>query len=651
MRQFIFLIPFFWIACQPAPQQSADSSAKMPPVLFTAGDSTIFADEFIYVYEKNNAQMDSAFTRNDISEYLDLYENFKVKIMEAYARGYDTLNEYRTELSSYEEQLKQPYLTETRVTDELINEAFDRSREEIRASHILIRFPEKPTPEDTVRAKERITDIREMAVNGASFDSLAAEFSEDPSARTNRGDLGYFTSMQMVYPFENAAYNTPVGSISPVIRTRFGYHIIKVNDRRGAHGPVIVSHLMLRHQPDTAAVRNRIFELHEQAAGGVPWEQLVKEHSEDLSTRERGGVLNPFSVGQAPIPFQEAAFSLQSKGDISDPVQTQFGWHILRLVERRPLPTREALEPAIQQRIAQDERSVIGQEFLISRLKEEWGFSENPEAKSMVREMADSTLNSGQWALPPVNDNVFLFSIGDQSYTQYDFALYLADNQKPNAQNPESYILQKYTEFKQDAIIRCEESHLEEKYPEYKMLLREYREGILYFKLMEEEIWKRASEDSAGQRAYYQEHKDQYPGTTTAVATVYALPDSVQCERLISLLKEGASLDSFLSEFQQLNSSPLLPVEVEWSMGDDSPWKSVPMQVGIYQKNIMYKWYVIHVTDVQENKVKPFEKIRGLVISDYQQFLEERWVQQLRDKYPVIRNESGVNYVYEALVR
>jgi peptidyl-prolyl cis-trans isomerase SurA len=168
---------------------------------------------------------------------------------------------------------------------------------------------------------------------------------------------------------------------------------------------------------------------------------------------------------------------------------------------------------------------------------------------------------------------------------------------------------------------------------------------------MEEEIWKRASEDSAGQRAYYLEHKDQYPGTTTATASVYALPDSVQSQRLMSLLKEGASLDTFLSEFQQKYNSPLLPVEVDWSKGDDSPWKSVPMQVGMYQQNIMNQWYVINVTDVQENKVKPFEKIRGLVISDYQQFLEERWVKQLKEKYPVKRNESGVNYVYEALVR
>ncbi len=650
MRQFIFLIPLFWIACQPVKQQSADSPSEKIPVLFTIGDSAIHADEFVYVYEKNNARLDSAFTRNDISEYLDLYENFKLKIMEAYNRGYDTLDDYRTELASYEEQLKQPYLTESRVTDELIDEAFDRSREEIRASHILIRFSEKPSPEDTLQAYNKISRVRQLAVDGLPFDSLAQVYSEDPSVRSNLGDLGYFSSMQMVYPFENAAYNTPVGNISPIVRTRFGYHILKVADRRPAHGQIVVSHLMLRHKPDTAAVRNRIFEIHEQAVGGVPWEQLVMEYSEDVNSKERGGVINPFSVGQAPLAFQEAAFSLQAKGDISDPVQTQFGWHILRLVERRTLPSREDLEPTIRQRIEQDERSLLGQEFLISRLKEEWGFSENPEANLMVQNIADSTLNTGQWALPP-KDTTFLFSIGDQSWTMHDFALYLADHQLPNAQSPVSYISGKYSEYKQDRIIQFEESHLEEKYPEYKMLLREYREGILYFKLMEEEIWKRASEDSTGQRLFYESHKDNYPGTTAAEATVYALPDSVQSAALLTLLKEGSSLDTFLEEFQRSYGGPLLPVTVEWSKGDDSPWKAVPMETGIYQKNIMNKWYVIHVTDVQDNKVKPFDKVRGLVISDYQQYLEEEWVRQLKQKYPVKRNESGVNYVYDALVR
>jgi peptidyl-prolyl cis-trans isomerase SurA len=323
MRYLIVILPILWTGCQTISSTSSVDEEGDNPVLFTVGDSTVHAEEFVYVYKKNNERIDSAFTQNDIADYLRLYEDFKVKIMEAYARGYDTLKEYKDELRTYTEQLKEPYLTETKITDDLIKEAYERTLEEIRASHILIRFPSNPTPEDTLDAYRKIEKIYEMALEGQSFDSLAIRYSEDPSAKTNQGDLGYFTSMQMVYPFESAAFSTMENQISPIVRTRFGYHIIKVKDRRPANGTVVVSHIMLRNKADSAAVRNRIFEIHEMATGGIPWNQLVKEYSEDTNSKEKGGMINPFGVGQAPLDFQEAAFALTKPGEISDPVNTR----------------------------------------------------------------------------------------------------------------------------------------------------------------------------------------------------------------------------------------------------------------------------------------------------------------------------------------
>ena len=644
MRYFFILLPLLWLSCQSATPvyDPAESRADYNPVLFTVGDSTVYADEFIYVYRKNNAQLDSAFSQSDVEEYLGLYENFKVKIMEAYARGYDSIDSYRDELATYVDQLKEPYLTETRITEELIDEAYQRTKEEIRASHILVRFPKNPSPADTLEAFQKIKRIRDLATQGLAFDSLAGVYSEDPSAKTNSGDLGYFTSMQMVYPFESAAYRTPVNSISPIVRTSFGYHILKVTDRRPAHGKVVVAHIMLRHQADSARVRDKIFDIYQMAQEGADWDQLVEEYSEDSNSRNRGGVINPFGVQQAPYPFQEAAFALKNQGDISDPVKTQFGWHIIKLIENRPLPELDQLRSSIERRISQDERAALGQEYLVERLKTEWGFKENPNALQMVRSLSDSSnaVNTGK---------DYLFTIGSNSVVLDDFQSYLESENIVS--NQSSDLAGAYEVFKSGKIIDWEEQHLEEKYPEYRMLLREYREGILYFQLMEEEIWNRASEDSVGQRQYYESNREKYRGAPWASARVYAMPDSVSAIELEEKMHAGDVPDSVLQELGSTKFSPVLPVDVFWEKGDKSPWQHIPQQIGIYRENIMDKWYVVEVTEVNANGILPFDKCRGQVISDYQQYLEQEWVRKLKGKYPVKRNDQGVEYIYEELVQ
>ncbi|MEJ2004168.1 MAG: peptidylprolyl isomerase, partial [Cyclobacteriaceae bacterium] len=611
--------------------------AEVNPVLFTVGDSTVYADEFIYVYRKNNEQLDSAFTKPDVAEYLGLYENFKVKIMEAYARGYDSLQSYRDELATYTSQLKEPYLTETRITDELIEEAFERTREEIRASHILIRFTNNnPSPEDTLAAFRKISNIREMALHGRSFDSLAMKYSEDPSVKDNQGDLGYFTSMQMVYPFESAAYGTEINAISPIVRTRFGYHILNVTDRRPANGKVVVSHLMLRHQSDSAAVREQIFNIYDSLMNGADWDRLVGRYSEDVNSKKRNGLINPFGVGQSPLPFQEAAFALSERGEISKPVETQYGWHIIKFIEKRPLPELDDLRSSMERRISLDVRADLVQEYLVERLKSEWGFEENPEALRLIRTISDSTESMAPGSGP------VLFSIGEKDLTLGDYYTFAdAPGTKPvegSGFSPANL----YEEFKTLEIIAWEEANLEEKYPEYRMLLREYKEGILYFQLMEEEIWNRASEDSVGQRNYYEMHKEEYHGAPSASATVYAMPDSASAAILEKEIRKGESPDSALQMLKTSIQTQILPVEIYWEKGDQSPWERIPQQIGIYRENIMNKWYVVEVTEVNQDGIRPFNKSRGQVISDYQQYLEKEWVRKLKSKYPVRRNEKGV---------
>jgi peptidyl-prolyl cis-trans isomerase SurA len=498
---------------------------------------------------------------------------------------------------------------------------------------------ETAAPEDTLAAYKTISMIREQAVEGAPFDSLAQEYSEDPSAKSNGGDLGYFTSMQMVYPFETAAYQTDEGDVSPVIRTRFGYHIIKVADKRPAQGSVVVSHIMLRHTPDSTAVENQIFTIHEQAIGGVAWSELVASYSEDSRSRDNEGKLNAFSIGQVPVEFQEASFALQEPGQISDPVMTAYGWHIIRLEEKIPVAPLEELQPAIERRIKQDERALISQEAMINELKQEWDYFKAPQTDSIIFELKDSA----SWS--QLNGQI-LFNLGDRSFSVAELDSFLGNDKSDFYENP----VGGFNDFEAATVLAWEEDHLEDKYPEFRMLLREYREGILYFQLMENEIWKPAGEDSIGISEFYMANREAYKYPAKAQAWVYNVPDSMVMEKLFNAIARNAVSEK---EFvlKSNDAGEIVPVKVSWEEGRESSWNDIRMEAGVYKKVMSDKLYIVEVTEVNDGGYKNLDEIRGLVIADYQKQLEERWIEELRLKYEIQRNEEGQKYIYDELVR
>ncbi|MDB5262459.1 MAG: peptidylprolyl isomerase, partial [Adhaeribacter sp.] len=342
MRKSFFY--FATVALLLAGCKGSQPQASKDPVLETIGGKPVYTAEFEYVYHKNNGNAENANTRASIQEYLDLYTNFKLKVMDAESRGLDTTTAFRQELEGYKQQLAQPYLTEKSVTEKLIREAYDRMQKEVNASHILINVAPDAEPKDTLAAYNKVLELRKRLVAGEDFAQLAHAFSEDPSAKENYGKLGYFTALQMVYPFEDAAYKTLPGQLSQPIRTRFGYHIIKVNDVRSAQGEIKVSHIMVRATPglpkaDSVAAKKKIDEIYTRVARKQNWDQLVAQFSEDVSSAENGGELPWFGTGRMIGNFEEAAFKLAKPGDITRPVQTPYGWHIIKLIERRSLPS------------------------------------------------------------------------------------------------------------------------------------------------------------------------------------------------------------------------------------------------------------------------------------------------------------------------
>ena len=272
--------------------------------VFSVANNPVTAAEFIYLYKKNH-QNKADFTPQKIDEYLSLFINFKLKVEEAKHRGMDTTAAFVKEYNSYKDELRKPYLPDANLTDSLVRLTYNRMKEEIKASHILINLKPDASPADTLKAYNKISEVRNRIVAGEDFSSAAVQYSEDPSAKSNQGNLGYFTAMQMVYPFESAAYQTKKGEISNPVRTRFGYHIIKVFDRRPAQGEVEVSHIMIRtgDGKDNEKAKDNIFSIYEQLQAGMKWEELCKQYSEDPATKDNAGKLRPFGTGaMAGVP-------------------------------------------------------------------------------------------------------------------------------------------------------------------------------------------------------------------------------------------------------------------------------------------------------------------------------------------------------------
>jgi len=498
------------------------------PVMLTLGGKPVLTSEFAYVYNKNNSSTENAYSTSSIQEYLDLYTNFKLKVLDAESRGLDTTVAFRTELDGYKQQLAQPYLTEKSVTDKLIREAYNRMQKEINACHILIGVAPDADPKDTLAAYNKIMDFRQRVLAGEDFEKLASLYSEDASAKENNGDLGYFTALQMVYPFEDAAYKTQPGQLSNPVRTRFGYHLIKVKSVRNAQGEIKVAHIMVRATPgmpkaDSVAAKRKIDEIYARVQRKENWEKLVVQFSEDASSSQNGGELPWFGTGRMIPSFEETAFKLNQPGDIARPVQTPYGWHIIKLIERRGLPTYEDMETSLRNRIAKDSRSELNKAAFLKRIKTENNFREITGAKDYILSKADSGLVRGNWknSFNDKETNQPLFTIQDQRYTIKDFFQYAEQNQRTRPTSSPAHIMNLlYDAFVEQSLLNYEKEHLENKYVDYKMLVREYRDGILLFQLMDEKVWSKAIEDSVGLKAFYQNNRENYKWDTRAEATI-----------------------------------------------------------------------------------------------------------------------------------
>lgn len=553
-------------------------------VLVKIGDQNITSGEFLNTYGKNN-NLKTA-TESDLRDYLDLFINFKMKVMEGVELQYDTARQFQMELQSYKKQSAQQYLVDREVTEALVNEATNRAKWDIRASHILVNCAEKATGKDTLTAYNKALSIREEILSGKlTFAEAAEKYSDDPSARDmvnpqngrlhygNKGDLGYFTVFDLIYPFETAAYNTQIGDISMPVRTRFGYHLVYVTDRIEAVQEITIAQIFvadtlarLGKQSETASKRLR--EIKDALAAGTSFENVVKQFSEDKNV-DNGGLQEPFAPNRRQGDFVKAVLSLQP-GQISQPIASQNGWHIVQLIETKSVSLDDDAMYTLRNRISRDERSHKSKDSFIARLKREYNYNESGRAKAMklfLKNMPPEFFQSKDLKLQKISGIEKMkpmCTYADQEISLLDFAKYFDRFKGVRLQPNEfaGFLNERFDNYVQEKMIRYEQGRLEEKYPEFQALVQEFHDGMVLYEINTKKVWAEATTDTVGLEKFYQENKEKYIDPATA-------------------------------------------------------------------------------------EPSPLSEIRAIVITDYQEYLDQKWVAELRKKY----NPSINQKAFDALLK
>jgi peptidyl-prolyl cis-trans isomerase SurA len=485
----------------------------------TINNKDITTSEFLQIYLKNNN--DPKYDKTSLDEYMELFIKFKLKVAEAEALGYDTIPKLVKELDGYKKQLALPYLVDSAKNESLIKEAYLRTKEEVRASHILIKVSENASPADTIAAYNRITELKSRILNGSSFKDVAQGKggSEDPSASINGGDLGFFTAFQMVYPFEEKAYTTKIGEVSDPFRTRFGYHIIQITEKRPTRGTIETSHIMVAvkissEKSEVEAAKSKIDEIYELLEEKGNFESLVAKYSDDPSSNKKKGVLPAFGTGTSTrmvTEFEDAAFALKKDGEYSKPIRTDYGFHIVKRLKLTDVASYETMKKTLESKVAKDERSKTTQNSFVTKLKKEYKFKSNSKGLKWFYKNLDSTYLKGQFDSSILSSNKPLFKMNKKKFTQKDFAQYLKSNYRGARQeNMKTAIDVQYSKWEKEAILNYEESRLVNKYPAFKALITEYHDGILLYEIMSDKVWNKAMKDTVGLKAYYENNKTDY---------------------------------------------------------------------------------------------------------------------------------------------
>jgi len=654
------------------------SQSNDDATFLSIGKQKISTGEFERIYNKNNS-INSA-ENQSVDEYLQMFVNFKLKVQSAIDAGLDTLPSFKNELKGYRDQLAKSYLTDNKTADSLIREAYQRMHSEVSASHIMVSLNMSPSPEDTIAAWKKIMGIRQRLINGEDFEKLASDLSSDPSAKNNKGNLGYFTSLQLPYPIESAIYNNKIGEISLPVRSTMGYHLIKTTDKRPARGEIKVAHIMLMVPQGSSdslwlIAEKKIKGIEQELKAGGDFANIARERSEDRGSAKNGGELPAFGAGRMVPEFDAAAFKLNNPGEISEPVRTFYGWHIIKLIEKSGIPEFEKVKQDLKSRISRDERSNIISNSFTAYLKNEYKFEDDlslltnlysyvqPKINATKKQNSKSgtknlVLAEVQKSKSFINFNIdnqiaekSLIRFADQSYELSDFIAYLKNINLPDSSaSVEDFIRKTYNSYVENKLLEYTNKNLELSNTDFKNLVQEYHDGILLFNMSDSLVWSKASLDSTGLTEYFTKNQNSYIWPVRLEATVVSSNSpEIAKKALIAAkkLKTQKAIESGITKAVCDTSAnePCIQITYgKFSKGENEIVDSVSWKKGISkieEHNDKFQFVIIH--NVLKSMPKKLEEIKGLAISDYQNYLDSEWVNKLRKQYQVVVNDDILN--------
>lgn len=623
--------------------------------VLTVGSEEVSLSDFEHIYLKNNR--DSVVTTEALDEYMDLFVKFKLKVLEAENLEMDKDAEFQKELNGYRKQLARPYMIDNDLLDEIVREAYDRQQEEVKARHILISSGPNSEPSDTLRAWNRLNQLRDRVIAGEDFVKVAKSKggSDDPSVVSNGGDLGWFTAFQMVYPFEEAAFNTEVGELSKIVRTRFGFHFLEVTGRRPARGEVKVAHIMVSipdqsKKPMMESATKEINAVHAFLQQGESFESLALKYSDDESSKSKGGVLPWFSTGKMVEPFENAAFTLENDGDISEPFLTSYGWHIVKRLGYKAPASFKEVEKTLTKKVSRDSRADVTKTSFINKLKREYAFKLYSKRVENLEELAantDSVFHKGHPLVAKSSEKgKTLFMIDGKVTTVQDFVDF-ANSRKHRMEGTDynKVVHRLLDEFTEERLTAYEDSRLEKKYDEFRLLMEEYHDGILLFELTDQMVWSKAVKDSTGLAEFYTNNQSDFMWDTRIDMQAFTCENAEIANKVVKSLKSGEDVSALKKAISVDMPLAIREESGLFSYGSNNLADSVfTMLAGSLQfegSDILEvkaggdAVAVIHLKDVLKPTPKTLEESRGQVIASYQDHLEKAWVEELRGKYPV----------------
>jgi peptidyl-prolyl cis-trans isomerase SurA len=616
--------------------------------LFTVDGAPVTKDEFLKAYNKNNNGQKSS--ERSYRDYLDLYIRYKLKVRAAYDAQLDTLPAQRTELQNFRSQVAETYLKDASSLDKLVKEAFDRGQKDIRLAHILIALPKNASPADTLKAFNEASSAYAALKKGHKFADVAKQYSDDPGARTNGGEIGYITVFSLPYELETLAYTTPPGKYSKPYRTKGGYHIFLIENERRSLGRIKVGQILLAFPPSPTvasqdALRRKVDSIYTRLQNGADFATMARAYSSDNLSYQTGGELPEFGIGKYDSAFEAAAFALDKDGAISAPFQTSYGYHILKRTERIPFPSQwnDVVQARLRQQVMNDPRIEVSRKALLSHIEELTGFHELDFNDLDLWAFTDSAMrNTGLSSFRGMNYSTALISFARQSYTLKEWLDYVRSvrGQRPAGPQANKDLFDRWIERIAQDYYR---NHLEEYNADFAFQLTEFREGNLLFEIMQRKIWDKASTDSAGLRDYYEAHKNKYWWDASADALLFTCKNSMIAEAL----KERLATHP-LADWRQMTDSGAASIQADSGRYELaqipnpakttlSPMTYTPFSTNTTDHSVSFAYIL---TIYNDRSPRNFKDARGFVINDYQNYLEDQWIAELKKKYPVKIDEK-----------